>query len=200
MTASDAIQYGTSLIRVSFRQAHSPMNRQGRCGLLKYGSTDRVLRGVFVMLGRMNCFSSNSKVPHRHLERGSRRPFQTTPDREKAQHFPSKSSPDHYRSRTKYLVMPGSGPASAATLSDPVGHPEPYRPAQTAASPGMSDGTPFLRVAADNAATWSSSGHPDRREDGCHSKANCTSSGFESHSTGWEVSIWGIPTDTGMGR
>ena len=35
--------------------------------------------------------------------------------------------------------------------------------------------------------------HPDRREDGCHSKANCTSSGFESHSTGWEVSIWGIP-------
>ena len=42
--------------------------------------------------------------------------------------------------------------------------------------------------------------HPDRREDGCHLKANCTSSGFESHSTGWEVSIWGIPTDTGMGR
>ena len=28
-------------------------------------------------------------------------------------------------------------------------HPAPYRPAQTAASPGMSDGTPFLRVAAD---------------------------------------------------
>ena len=25
--------------------------------------------------------------------------------------------------------------------------------------------------------------HLDRREDGCHSKANCTSSGFESHST-----------------
>ena len=35
--------------------------------------------------------------------------------------------------------------------------------------------------------------HPDRREDGCHSKANCTSSGFASHSTGWEGSIWGIP-------
>ena len=35
--------------------------------------------------------------------------------------------------------------------------------------------------------------HPDRREDGCHSKANCASSGFESHSTGWEGSIWGIP-------
>ena len=28
-----------------------------------------------------------------------------------------------------------------------------------------------------------------------HSKASCTSSGFESLSTGWEVSIWGIPTD-----
>ena len=28
-------------------------------------------------------------------------------------------------------------------------NPAPYRPAQTAASPGMSDGTPFLRVAAD---------------------------------------------------
>ena len=51
-------------------------------------------------------------------------------------------------------------------------HPAPHRPAQTAASPGMSDGTPFLRVAADrigapgspakmpfratNAAKWSS--------------------------------------------
>ena len=35
--------------------------------------------------------------------------------------------------------------------------------------------------------------HPDRRKDGCHSKANCTSSGVESHSTGWEGSIWGIP-------
>ena len=34
--------------------------------------------------------------------------------------------------------------------------------------------------------------HPDRREDGRHSKANCTSSDFESHSTGWEGSIWGI--------
>ena len=35
--------------------------------------------------------------------------------------------------------------------------------------------------------------HPDRREDGRHSKANCTSSGFEPHSTGWEGFIWGIP-------
>ena len=51
-------------------------------------------------------------------------------------------------------------------------HPAPYRPAQTTASPGMSDGTPFLRGAADrigalgspakmsfratNAANWSS--------------------------------------------
>ena len=35
--------------------------------------------------------------------------------------------------------------------------------------------------------------HPDRREDSCHSKANCTSSGFESRLTGWLVSIWGIP-------
>ena len=34
------------------------------------------------------------------------------------------------------------------------------------------------------------------REDGRHSKANCTSSGFESHSTGWEGSIWGIPAQT----
>ena len=37
--------------------------------------------------------------------------------------------------------------------------------------------------------------HPDRREDGRHSKANCTSSGFEPHSTGWEGSIWGIPDE-----
>ena len=75
----------------------------------------------------------------------------------------------------------------------------------------MSDGTPFLRVAAERigapglpakmpfratiAANWSSY-HPDRREDGRHSKANCTSSGFESHSTGWEGSIWGIPVNT----
>ena len=35
--------------------------------------------------------------------------------------------------------------------------------------------------------------HPDRFEDGCHSKANCASSGVEPHSTGWEGSIWGIP-------
>ena len=35
--------------------------------------------------------------------------------------------------------------------------------------------------------------HPDRREDGRHSKANCTSSRFEPHSTGWEGSIWRIP-------
>ena len=38
--------------------------------------------------------------------------------------------------------------------------------------------------------------HPDRREDGRQSNANCTSSGFESHSTGWEGSIWGIPVET----
>ena len=37
--------------------------------------------------------------------------------------------------------------------------------------------------------------HPDQREDGRHSKANCTSSGFESHSTAWEGSIWGNPGD-----
>ena len=78
----------------------------------------------------------------------------------------------------------------------------------------MSDGTPFLRVAADRIGAPGSAriagknaiprhqrrqlvlNHPDRREDGCHSKANCTSTGFESHSTGWEVSIWGIPTYT----
>ena len=29
--------------------------------------------------------------------------------------------------------------------------------------------------------------HPDRREDGCHSKANCTSGRFESHSTAGTV-------------
>ena len=87
------------------------------------------------------------------------------------------------------------------------------RPAQTAASPGMSDGTPFLRVAADRIGAPGSARiagknaiprhhrrqlvltHPDRREDGCHSKANWTSSGFEPHSTGWEGSIWGIPVD-----
>ena len=82
----------------------------------------------------------------------------------------------------------------------------------------MSDGTPFLRVAADRIGVSGSAriagknaiprhqrrqlvlNHPDRREDGCHSKANCTSSGFESHSTGWEVSIWGIPIETSIGR
>ena len=32
--------------------------------------------------------------------------------------------------------------------------------------------------------------HPDRRDDRRHSKANCTSSGFETHSPGWENSIW----------
>ena len=81
-----------------------------------------------------------------------------------------------------------------------------------APAPACRDGTPFLRVAADRIGAPGSApdrrqnclfratnaaqlglNHPDRREDGCHSKANCTSSGFESHSTGWEVSIWGIP-------
>ena len=74
----------------------------------------------------------------------------------------------------------------------------------------MSDGTPFLRVAADRSGAPGSAriagknaipghqrrklvlNHPDRREDGRHSKANCTSTGFEPHSTGWEGSIWGI--------
>ena len=78
----------------------------------------------------------------------------------------------------------------------------------------MSDGTPFLRVAADRIGAPGSAriagknaiprhqrrklvlNHPDRRDDGRHSKANCTSSGFESHSTGWEDCIWGIPADT----
>ena len=40
--------------------------------------------------------------------------------------------------------------------------------------------------------------HADRREDGRHSKATCTSSGFESHSTGWEGSIWGIPVKSNL--
>ena len=75
----------------------------------------------------------------------------------------------------------------------------------------MSDGTPFLRVAADRIGAPGSAriagknaiprhqrrqlvlNHPDRCEDGRHSKVNCTSSSFESHSTGWEGSIWGIP-------
>ena len=92
----------------------------------------------------------------------------------------------------------------------------PQGPAQTAASPGMSDGTPFLRIAADRIGAPGSAriagnnaiprhqrrqlvlNHPDRREDGCHSKANCASSGFASHSTGWEGSIWGIPVDIGL--
>ena len=77
----------------------------------------------------------------------------------------------------------------------------------------MSDGTPFLRVAADRIGAPGSAriagknaiprhqrrqlvlNHPDRREDGCHSKANCTLSGFEPHPTGWEVSIWEIPSN-----
>ena len=72
----------------------------------------------------------------------------------------------------------------------------------------MSDGTPLRRVAADRIGAPGSPArnaiprhqrrqlvlnHPDRREDGRHSKAICTSSGFEPHSTGWEGSIWGIP-------
>ena len=75
----------------------------------------------------------------------------------------------------------------------------------------MRDGTPFLRVAADRIGAPGSAriagknaiprhqrrqlvlDHPDRREDGRHSKANCTSRGFQPHSTGWEGSIWGIP-------
>ena len=75
----------------------------------------------------------------------------------------------------------------------------------------MSDGTPFLRVAADRIGAPGSAriagknaipghqcrhlvlNHPDRREDGRHSKANCMSSGIEPHSTGWEGSIWEIP-------
>ena len=75
----------------------------------------------------------------------------------------------------------------------------------------MRDGTPFLCVAADRIGAPGSAriagknaiprhqrrqlvlDHPDRREDGRHSKANCTSRGFQPHSTGWEGSIWGIP-------
>ena len=75
----------------------------------------------------------------------------------------------------------------------------------------MSDGTAFLRVAADRIGAPGPAriagknaipghqcrhlvlNHSDRREDGRHSKANCTSSGFEPHSMGWEDSIWGIP-------
>ena len=75
----------------------------------------------------------------------------------------------------------------------------------------MSDGTPFLRVVADRIGAPGSPArnaiprhqrrqlvlnHPDRREDGRHSKANCTSSRFQSHSMGWEGSIWGIPVYT----
>ena len=75
----------------------------------------------------------------------------------------------------------------------------------------MSDGTPFLRVTADidrcardrrqqtaiprHQRRQLVLNHPDRREDGRHSKANCTSSGFEPHSSGWERSIWGIPDE-----
>ena len=77
----------------------------------------------------------------------------------------------------------------------------------------MSDGTPFLRVAADRIGAPGSARiagknaiprHQRRQlasiirigaKMGRHSKGNCTSSGFESHSTGWEVSIWGIPTE-----
>ena len=73
----------------------------------------------------------------------------------------------------------------------------------------MSDGILFLRVAADRIGAPGPDrivgkmpfrrhqcghlvpNHPDRREDGRHSKANCTSSGFESHLMGWGGSIWG---------
>ena len=66
----------------------------------------------------------------------------------------------------------------------------------------MSDGLLFLRVAADRIGAPGPDriagknaipahqcrhlvpNHPDRREDGRHSKANCTSSGFESHLMG----------------
>ncbi len=81
----------------------------------------------------------------------------------------------------------------------------------------MSDGTPFLRVAADRIGAPGSAriagnnaiprhqsrqlvlNHPDRREDGCHSNANCKSSDFESDSTGWESSIWRIPASISFG-
>ena len=81
----------------------------------------------------------------------------------------------------------------------------------------MSDGTPFLRVAADRIGAPGSAriagknaiprhqrrqlvlNHPDRREDGRHSKANCTSSGFEPHSTGWDGFHMGNPdSDVGV--
>ena len=46
-------------------------------------------------------------------------------------------------------------------------------------------GPPERRVAAQQVGY-----HPDRREDGRHSRANCPSSGFEARSIGWEGSIW----------
>ena len=36
---------------------------------------------------------------------------------------------------------------------------------------------------------------PNRGGGGRHWKANCTSSGFETHSRGWQGSIWGIPVE-----
>ena len=38
--------------------------------------------------------------------------------------------------------------------------------------------------------------HPDRSEDSRHSNADCTPSGFKSHSTGWQGSIRGLPVKT----
>ena len=55
----------------------------------------------------------------------------------------------------------------------------------------------FARIAGKNANPRHQLvlNHPDRRYDGCQSKENCTASGFEIHSTGWEGSIWGISSE-----
>ena len=73
----------------------------------------------------------------------------------------------------------------------------------------MSDGTSFLRVAADRIGAPGSPArdaiprhqrrqlvlnHPDRREDGRHSKATCTSSGFESQLNGLGEFHMGSPS------
>ena len=85
-------------------------------------------------------------------------------------------------------------------------HPAPYRPAQTAASPGMSDGTPFLRVAADRIGA---PGSPAK----CHSAPPTPPIGPQSSGSArnvirihravssphsWEGSIWGIPAKSGL--
>ena len=92
-----------------------------------------------------------------------------------------------YRSSAIGTVSAGAALAEAVAVAvhlediDVMGETVEQCPGQALGAEGLG---PFVERVLD---------HPDRPEDGRHSKANCTSSGFKPHSTGWEGSIWGIP-------